>query len=114
MNFEAFRMTLPEIIYALTVGGIFSLIFLYLLWETVKLLPRVKHKILFLHISRILRIFLLLCAMVLFSDKHAGKFLMIFCGFMVVRLVILRFISFKISTNKSGKPSKKHNKKGKK
>ena len=97
MNFELFRMSLTEIGICFLMGVVCGLIFMYLLWKTVKLLPQVKHKYLFLFISKVLRIFLLLCVMMLFSDHHAGKFLMIFCGFLAVRLLVLKFVAFRVS-----------------
>ena len=96
MNFEIFRLSFTEIGLCLSIGSVCGLIFMYLLWQTVKLLPQVKHKYLFLFVSKVLRIFLLLCVMMLFSDHHAGKFLTIFCGFLLVRLVILKFVRFRI------------------
>ena len=96
MHVNVFRMSLGEFGICLGVGGICGLIFMYLLWRTVKLLPRVKHKYLFLFASKALRIFLLLCVMMLFSDHHPGKFLTIFCGFLIIRIIILRFVAFRV------------------
>ncbi|MBR6411946.1 MAG: ATP synthase subunit I [Alphaproteobacteria bacterium] len=96
MNFNAFKLSLSEFGTCFLIGAICGLIFMYLLWRTVKLLPQVKHKYLFLFVSKALRIFLLLCVMILFSDHHAGKFLTIFCGFWAIRLIILKFVSFRV------------------
>ena len=96
MNLGIFRMSPNEMGIALLVGAGCGIIFMYLLWETVRILPRVKHKYLFIFASKVLRIFLLLAVMILFSEKHAGRFLMIFCGFVIMRLFILRFASFRV------------------
>ena len=96
MNFEVFRLSFPEIGICFLIGAGCGLVFMYLLWKTVKLLPVVKHKYLFLFVSKVLRIFLLLCVMMLLSEHHAGKFLSIFCGFLIVRLIVLKFVSFRI------------------
>ena len=96
MNFEIFRLSLSQIGLCFSIGVVCGIIFMYLLWRTIKLLPQVKHKYLFLFVSKALRIFLLLCVMMLFSDHHAGKFLIIFCGFIVMRFIILRFVSFRV------------------
>lgn len=99
MNFEIFRMSLNEMGTALLIGAACGIIFMYLLWKTVKLLPQVKHKYLFIFASKVLRIFLLLTVMVLFSEKHAGRFILIFCGFVIMRLFILHFASFRVYHN---------------
>ncbi|MDY6407674.1 MAG: ATP synthase subunit I [Pseudomonadota bacterium] len=96
MNFDAFRISGSDALLCLSIGAICGLLFMYLLWRTVQLLPRVKHKYLFLFVSKVLRIFLLLCVMILFSNHHAGRFLTIFCGFLIVRLIILRFVRFRV------------------
>jgi len=96
MNFDMFQLSFRELGICLLIGGICGAVFMYLLWRTVKLVPQVKHKHLFLFVSKVLRIFLLFCVMVLFSDHHAGKFLAIFCGFLIVRLFVLRFVRFRV------------------
>ena len=107
MNLNIFRLSFSEIGTTLGIGALCALLFMYLLWETVKLLPQVKHKYLFLFFSKVLRIFLLLCVMILFSDHHAGKFLFIFCGFLIVRLFILHFVSFRVYHETEEKQLKK-------
>ena len=97
MNFDAFKLSYSEIGLCFLVGAVCGMVFMYLLWRTVKLLPCVKHKYLFLFASKALRIFLLLCVMMLFPDHHPGRFLTIFCGFLVVRLVILKCVAFRVS-----------------
>lgn len=94
MSQNIFHMSAGEMGTALLIGAGCGLVFMYLLWETVQLLPRVKHRGLFLFISMALRIFLLLAVMVLFSGENAGRFILIFCGFIVMRLFILRFTRF--------------------
>ena len=91
MTSNIFHMSINEMGTALGIGALCALVYLNLLWQTVHLLPRVQHKGLFLFISVVLRIFLLLAVMVLLSDNKAGRFILIFCGFVVVRLLILRF-----------------------
>ena len=94
MTPSIFHMSVNEMGIALGIGGLCSVMYLYLLWETVHLLPRVRHKGLFLYLSMVLRIFLLLAVMILLSENKAGRFLLIFCGFVIVRLLILRFTRF--------------------
>jgi len=107
MNLNIFRLSLSEIGTTLGIGALCAIIFMYLLWNTVKLLPQVKHKYLFLFISKALRIFLLLCVMILFSNHHAGRFIFIFCGFLIMRLIILHFVSFRVYHETEEKQLKK-------
>ena len=94
MTPNIFHLSGYEMIVALGIGAICSVVYLYLLWRTVQLLPQVKHRGLFLFVSVALRILLLLCVMVLFSNQQAGRFILIFCGFVIMRLFILRFTRF--------------------
>ena len=94
MNTNIFQMSLSDMGICLLIGAIVSVIYMYLLWETVRLLPQVKLKGLFLFSSAVLRIFLLIFGMLLLSGESAGRFIIIFCGFVISRLFILRFTRF--------------------
>ena len=94
MNTNIFQMSLSDMGICLLIGAVVSVIYMYLLWQTVRLLPRVKHKGLFLFSSAVLRIFLLIFGMLLLSGESAGRFILIFCGFVIFRLLILRFTRF--------------------
>ena len=83
------KLSLDAILIAFFMGGILSLIYLGLLWYSLKLLPRIKQKGIFLFISAALRLFLFLFLAVWLAQNHAGRFLWIFLGFICVRLVIL-------------------------
>ena len=54
------KLSLDAILLALAMGGILSLIYLELLWYSLKLLPKIKRKGLFLFASAAIRIFLFL------------------------------------------------------
>lgn len=94
MNMNIFQMPISDMGLCLLIGAIVSVVYMYLLWKTVRLLPRVKRKGLFLFISALLRIFLLIFGMLLLSNDNAGRFILIFCGFVISRLFILRFTRF--------------------
>lgn len=94
MTQNIFHLSASEMLMTLGTGALCALIYLGLLWQTLHLLPRVGHKGLFLFSSATLRIFLLLAVMVLFSNHEAGRFILIFCGFAVVRLLILSLSQF--------------------
>ena len=89
------KLSLDAIFLALTMGGILSVLYLGLLWYSIKLLPKVKRKGLFLFASAVLRLFLFLFLAVWLSQNHVGRFLWIVIGFISVRLIILSFIKTK-------------------
>lgn len=107
MNPHIWQMSLNELGVALLIGAICAVIYLYLLWRTVVLLPRVKHKGLFLFVSVVLRIFLLLAVMKLLAGDHAGRFILMACGFFGMRLFILRFTRFGAYNREEDKQLKK-------
>lgn len=76
-------------------GGILSILYLGLLWYSVKLLPKIKKRGLFLFLSAVVRLFLFLFLAVYLSQDHVGKFLWIVIGFITMRLVLLSFIKNK-------------------
>lgn len=94
MNTNIFQISLSDMGICLLIGVVVSVIYMYLLWRTVHILPHVKRKGLFLFTSAVLRIFLLIFGMLLLSNEHAGRFILIFCGFVIFRLFILRFTRF--------------------
>lgn len=94
MNFNIFHLTASEMGIALALGAACAFIYMYLLWTSVKLLPGVKHKGLFLFISGVLRLFLLIFGMLILANDSGGKFILIFCGFVITRLLILQITCF--------------------
>ena len=89
------KLSLDAILLALAMGGILSLIYLELLWYSLKLLPKIKRKGLFLFASAAIRIFLFLFLAISLSQNHAGRFLWIVIGFVSVRLFLLSRIKNK-------------------
>ncbi len=91
MNTHIFQMPWQEMGIAFGIGAGLGAIYMYLLWLTVQTLPKVKHRGLFLFISAISRIFLLIFGALALSQDHAGRFIIIFCGIIALRLFVLRF-----------------------
>ncbi len=73
-------------------GAVLGLIYLYLLWQTIQILPRVKHRGAFLFASAVLRLFLLIFAALLVAGDHAGKFLLTILAALVMRRIVLSFV----------------------
>ena len=89
------KLSFDAIFLALVMGGILSLIYLGLLWYSLKLLPKIKRRGLFLFISAAIRIFLFLFLAMWLAKNHAGRFLWIVVGFVCVRLILLSRIKNK-------------------
>lgn len=92
MNNLMSDLTYKEILIFISIGFALGIVYFYLLWQTILTLPRVHHKNLFLFLSGALRIFLLIFVALVFSNSHAGRFLLIFIGVIVIRLLIMKYM----------------------
>ena len=92
---ESIKLSYLAVLTAFMMGGILSVLYLGLLWYSLKLLPRIKKRGLFLFGSAVLRLFLFLFLAVYLSQNHAGRFLWIVIGFISIRLILLSFIKNK-------------------
>ncbi|MDD3668946.1 MAG: ATP synthase subunit I [Alphaproteobacteria bacterium] len=63
--------------------------YLCLLWQTIRILPRIRYKQAFLSASKIVRIALLLFPMVALARSSVVRLLIIFAFFWLTRLVVL-------------------------
>ena len=91
------NISLPysAILIAFVMGALLSILYLGLLWYSVKLLPKIKKRGLFLFASAVVRLFLFLFLAVYLAQNHAGRFLWIVIGFITTRLILLSFIKNK-------------------
>ncbi len=92
MNNLMSDLTYKEILIFISIGFALGIVYFYLLWQTILTLPRVQHKNLFLFLSGALRIFLLIFIALVFSNSHPGRFLLIFIGVIVIRLLIMKYM----------------------
>lgn len=102
-----FHLSYSEMGIALLIGAALSLLYLYLLWQTLLILPRVRRKGVFLFLSSALRIFLLMCIALLLSENNAGKFILIFAGFIAMRLLVMRFVKRHINGGLPARPRRR-------
>lgn len=91
----SFNLPWTQICACLFYGFILSLLYLGLLWFTIKFLTKTKHKGLWLFASGILRLALFLIGAILFSYHNPARFLWIVVGFILTRLVLVSFIKTK-------------------
>lgn len=111
--FELSTLTIWQIITSLIIGLILGCIYLFLLWQTLLKLPKIKHKGNFLFISAVVRISLLIFVALYFSFENGAAFLLIFIGFIMTRLIITKYVKASIQkeyqkhkTNKNAKENK--------
>ena len=76
------------------IGGSLALVYLFLLWHTVSTLARAKRKNLVLFISAALRIFLIIFVALVFAGQNLSHFLIIMCGFLLTRIILLKILKF--------------------
>lgn len=80
------------ILYSLCVGLIICIIYLWLLWITVKNLNKVKHPLLLFFISLIGRFTVLFCLALFFAQQNPARFLWIMIGFIVSRFCLVSLV----------------------
>lgn len=110
--FDLNILTAEQVILSLSVGIILGAIYLFLLWKTLMILPKIKHKGNFLFLSAIVRLAVLIFTALYFSFENGARFLLIFIGFILCRLIIMKYV--KASIRKEYENRTKTAKKGKK
>lgn len=90
-------LTGTDIAVSLAIGFVLCLVYFYLLWQTIGVSRKSSRPGIILFLSATLRIFLLIFISLVFSQNNVGKFLLIFCGFFLTRVVLLKIMkpSFK-------------------
>ena len=91
-------LTSLQIFWALITGIILGLIYLLLLWRTLLYLPKIKNKGSFLFLSSVIRLFLLIFVAMYFSFENGARFILIFVGFFLTRLVVMKYVKRSIET----------------
>ena len=87
-----FNLPLLQLFTCIIIGVILSTIYLSLLWLTIKYLPKIHHKGLYLFISAALRIFLFLYGLIIFSQHNVARLIWILIGFITTRFIVLGLI----------------------
>lgn len=101
-------LTSLQIFWAILTGVILALIYLFLLWRTLLYLPKIKNKGSFLFLSGVIRLFLLIFVAMYFSFENGARFILIFVGFFLTRLVVMKYV--KRSIEKAYKVKEKQKK----
>ena len=88
---ENFKLPLDMVLESIFTGVLLSLAYFSLLWYSLKMLPKVKRKGLFLFVSSLLRFFLFGAVAVLLAKEHHSKLLLMFLAFIITRLFWVHF-----------------------
>ncbi|MBQ3696084.1 MAG: hypothetical protein II938_03860 [Alphaproteobacteria bacterium] len=88
----SFSFSLSQFFLGLAMGSLICLVYLTLLWLSLKALPKIKHKVPFLLITAIIRISLAVVLLFLCAQHNLVQFLSILCGFILTRLILLNYL----------------------
>lgn len=104
--FDFAVLTPMQIGFSLTVGVLLGLAYLIILWRTLLYLPKVQKKGNFLFISAVIRLFLVIFVALYFSYDNGARFLLIFIGFIITRLIVLKYIKNNVLDTLSARAAK--------
>lgn len=85
-------LSIWQILMSFGIGIIIGLIYLFLLWQTLLKLPSVKRKGNFLFLSAAIRLALLIFSAIYFSFDSGARFLLIIIGFIIARIITLKYV----------------------
>ena len=77
------------LIVCIVTGILIGIAYEYLLWLSIKTLPKIKHKGLWLLFTTAVRLFLLLFPAVVMAKENIARFLWIIFAFLVTRWLII-------------------------
>ena len=85
-----FKLSWDLIILAFVCGIVLSCIYCALLWYSIKKLPHIKHKGLFLFCSSVFRLILFVGVAVFLALQNPMLLLYMFVSFVITRLIIVK------------------------
>ena len=94
----SFSFSLSQLFLGLAMGLLICVVYLALLWLSLKALPKINHKILFLLITAIIRISLAVALLFLCAQHNLVQFLSILTGFILTRLILLNYLPREATT----------------
>jgi len=91
----SFILPFPQILICLLTGFVLSIIYLGLLWITIRLLAKTRHKGMLLLLSAAIRITIFFTGAILLSQHNPARFLWIVFGFIITRIFFVSRIKLK-------------------
>jgi len=86
------HISISALIICFVIGILIGIAYEYLLWLSIKVLPKIKRKGLWLLFTTAIRLFLLLFTAVVMAQNNVAKFLWIIFAFLVTRWLIINFM----------------------
>ncbi|MBP5344299.1 MAG: hypothetical protein J6Y85_04435 [Alphaproteobacteria bacterium] len=82
-------LSMATLIVCIITGILIGIAYEYLLWLSIKTLPKIKHKGLWLLFTTAARLFLLLFTAVVMAKENVARFLWIIFAFLVTRWIVI-------------------------
>lgn len=92
---ENFKLSIDMVFESLLCGILLSLVYFSLLWYSLKILPNIKRKGMFLFFSSLLRLIIFLSVAILLASKNPVKLIWMFLAFIITRLLLVYFLKDK-------------------
>lgn len=92
---ENFKLPIDMVLESLLCGILLSLVYFSLLWYSLKILPNIKRKGMFLFFSSLLRLIIFLTVAILLASKNPVKLIWMFLAFIITRLLLVYFLKDK-------------------
>lgn len=89
------KLPLDMVLESLLCGVLLSTAYFSLLWYSLKILPNINKKGLFLLISTLFRLGIFLAVSILIAMDHPVKLIWMFLAFLITRLFIVNYFSTK-------------------
>lgn len=100
-------LSIEQILMSFGIGVIIGFIYLFLLWQTLLKLPSIKRKGNFLFISAVIRLSLLIFTAIYFSFDSGARFLLIIIGFIIARIIAVKYVKKAIHKEYAKRQEKK-------
>jgi F1F0 ATPase subunit 2 len=89
---ENFKLPLDMVLESLLCGILLSLVYFSLLWYSLKVLPNMKRKGLFLFVTSLIRLVIFLTVAILLAKDGHMKLIWMVLAFIVTRLCLVKFL----------------------
>ncbi len=89
---ENFKLPIDMVLESLLCGVLLSLVYFSLLWYSLKVLPNMKRKGLFLFVTSLIRLVIFLVVAILLAKDGHMKLIWMFLAFIVTRLCLVKFL----------------------
>ena len=90
------HLSMSEVILFIGLGALLSVVYIYSLWTTTRLVTRMKNKGRFLAITTVLRLVCVIALLVLMAWGSAYRLICLLAGFMLMRMILVGYVKNKL------------------